>query len=143
MPSVTCVKCNRKGSLLKKSTKSKGHTYEYWYVEHWTGTKRGWCYIGKGESLPQSYKNVLKSDTQIDTQTYTQTYRDLENLNLASNSQNKKESKMGRSSSMVGHWLYEPKVAGSSPARPTKTASKKAINLLAILQFSFQIPFLG
>jgi hypothetical protein len=25
----------------------------------------------------------------------------------------------GRSSSLVGRWLYEPKVAGSSPARPT------------------------
>jgi hypothetical protein len=31
------------------------------------------------------------------------------------------EIEEGRSSSLVGHWLYEPKVAGSSPARPTTT----------------------
>ena len=29
------------------------------------------------------------------------------------------ELEEGRSSSLVGRWLYEPKVAGSSPARPT------------------------
>jgi hypothetical protein len=29
------------------------------------------------------------------------------------------ESEEGRSSSLVGRWLYEPKVAGPSPARPT------------------------
>ena len=29
------------------------------------------------------------------------------------------QNKEGRSSSLVGRWLYEPKVAGSSPARPT------------------------
>jgi hypothetical protein len=29
------------------------------------------------------------------------------------------EIEKGRSSSLVGRWLYEPKVAGSSPARPT------------------------
>jgi len=69
MPSVTCIKCNKKGSLVKKPTKSKGYSYEYWYVEHWDGTKRSWCYIGKSEDLPNSYKEMLKSETSKNTQT--------------------------------------------------------------------------
>ena len=37
------------------------------------------------------------------------------------------QNKEGRSSSLVGHWHYEPKVAGSSPARPTiKSCRPKA-----------------
>ena len=75
MPNVTCTKCNKKGSLVKKQTKSKGYSYEYWYVEHWTGTKRTWCYIGKAEDLPKNYRKHLKLEAPADTQTDTQTIR--------------------------------------------------------------------
>jgi hypothetical protein len=57
MPHVTCTKCGKKGSLVKKQTKSKGYAYEYWYVEHWTGIKRTWCYIGK--KLPEDLKRLI------------------------------------------------------------------------------------
>ena len=89
MPNVTCVKCNRKGSLVKKPTKSKGYSYEYWYVEHWTGTKRTWCYLGKQEDLPQSYKEVLRSETTSDyTQTDTQNIHKLKKLDSGSKMEN-------------------------------------------------------
>ena len=39
MVKVQCIKCSREGSLTKKQTKSKGITYEYWYVEHHIGDK--------------------------------------------------------------------------------------------------------
>jgi len=69
MVNVTCIKCDRKGSLTKKQTKSKGITYEYWYVEHHIGKKIKWCYLGKYEKLPQQYKDLIHKDTQTDTQT--------------------------------------------------------------------------
>jgi hypothetical protein len=68
MVSVTCLKCNREGSLTVKKTKSKGITYEYWYVEHHVGAKIEWCYLGKTEKLPDAYKALIPADTQTDTQ---------------------------------------------------------------------------
>jgi len=68
MVNVTCIKCNRKGSLTVKQTKSKGITYEYWYVEHHIGNKIKWCYLGKYEKLPDEYKKLIHKNTQTDTQ---------------------------------------------------------------------------
>ena len=68
MVRVTCIKCNREGSLTKKQTKSKGITYEYWYIEHHIGKKIKWCYLGKYEKLSDEYKKQVKNDTQTDTQ---------------------------------------------------------------------------
>ena len=85
MPNVTCIKCNKKGSLVIKPTKSKGYTYKYWYVEHWDGTKRSWCYIGKDEDLPAEYKEILKSETNPTTANYTQT--DTQNMHKQNKAQ--------------------------------------------------------
>ena len=68
MVKVQCIKCSREGSLTKKQTKSKGITYEYWYVEHHIGNKIKWCYLGKYEKLPSDYKSLIHKDTQTDTQ---------------------------------------------------------------------------
>ena len=51
-----------------KQTKSKGITYQYWYVEHHIGDKIKWCYLGKYEQLPEEFKKLLHKDTQTDTQ---------------------------------------------------------------------------
>ena len=68
MVKVQCIKCSREGSLTKKQTKSKGITYEYWYVEHHIGDKIKWCYLGKYDKLPEEYKKLIHKDTQTDTQ---------------------------------------------------------------------------
>ena len=68
MVKVQCIKCSREGSLTKKQTKSKGITYEYWYIEHHIGDKIKWCYLGKYEKLPEEYKRLIHKDTQTDTQ---------------------------------------------------------------------------
>ncbi len=68
MVNVTCVKCNREGSLISKQTRSKRKSYHYWYVEHHIGDKIKWCYLGKYESLPDEYKKLIHKDTQPDTQ---------------------------------------------------------------------------
>ena len=64
MVKVKCIKCSREGSLTKKQTKSKGITYEYWYIEHHIGDKIKWCYLGKYEKLPEEYKKLIHKDTQ-------------------------------------------------------------------------------
>jgi hypothetical protein len=57
---VECIKCHKSGSLTIKPTKSKGKTYRCYYsVEHRDGKKRTWCYLGKFETLPIEYKNIL------------------------------------------------------------------------------------
>jgi len=68
MVNVICIKCDKEGSLTKKQTKSKGITYEYWYVEHHIKDKIKWCYLGKYESLPNEYKQLIHKDTQRSTQ---------------------------------------------------------------------------
>jgi hypothetical protein len=68
MVKVQCIKCDREGSLTKKQTKSKGITYEYWYIEHHIGDKIKWCYLGKYEKLPEDYKRRIHKNTQTDTQ---------------------------------------------------------------------------
>ena len=84
MVKVQCIKCNREGSLTIKQTKSKGITYQYWYVEHHIGKKIKWCYLGKYEKLPEEYKKLIHKDTQTNTQTIAKS----ENPNLAFFNQN-------------------------------------------------------
>jgi hypothetical protein len=50
---------------------------------------------------------------------YTQNSDSAENLNLRLYSENKRENVRAGRLAWLGHWLYEPKVAGSSPVRPT------------------------
>jgi len=67
MVKVQCIKCGREGSLTTKQTKSRGHTYEYWYIEHHIGDKIKWCYLGKYEKLPEQYKKLIHKDTLTTT----------------------------------------------------------------------------
>ena len=118
MVNVTCIKCNRMGSLTRKQTKSKGITYEYWYVEHHIGDKIKWCYLGKYEKLPQEYKKLIHKNTQTDTQNNTNP----ENLNSNLINQNSSESLRAGRLARLGHLLDVQKVAGSNPARPTTSS---------------------
>ena len=89
MTNVTCIKCNKEGSLTIKQTKSKGITYKYWYVEHHLkGDKIKWCYLGKFEKLPEEYKLLIHKDTQADTQKNRET-NNLKFSSIEQNNQNK------------------------------------------------------
>jgi hypothetical protein len=61
--------------------KSHGHRYQYYGIQHYNrDTKtRHWCYLGKYESLPESYKlvihnNQILSTTDPQTQTTGKTH---------------------------------------------------------------------
>ena len=115
MVKVQCIKCNREGSLTIKQTKSKGITYQYWYVEHHIGKKIKWCYLGKYEKLPEEYKRLIHKDTQTNTQTSTSS----KNLNSRLYTENNQQTLRAGSLARLGHLLDVQKVAGSNPARPT------------------------
>ena len=110
MVKVQCIKCGRDGSLTTKQTKSRGHTYEYWYIEHHIGDKIKWCYLGKYKKLPEQYKKLIHKDTQTTT--------------------NSKKAKISRKSeniwagslARIGHEPPKLGVAGSSPAPPASVA---------------------
>jgi hypothetical protein len=53
------------------------------------------------------------------TQNLAQNSNSTENLNLTLFREDKEEQKRAGRLAWLGHWLYEPKVAGSSPVRPT------------------------
>jgi hypothetical protein len=60
---VPCIKCGKEGSLVLRSTKTKGKSYRYYCIEHSIGKKKTWCYLGKFENLPIEYKNILGAGT--------------------------------------------------------------------------------
>jgi hypothetical protein len=71
---VTCIKCNKHGSLSLNYYKTNGHRYKYYGIQHYDREtkKRRWCYLGKFESLPESYQTIIHKQQQLptnDTQT--------------------------------------------------------------------------
>ena len=140
MVRVQCPKCNRLGSLTTKQTKSKGHTYEYWYVEHHIEDKIKWCYLGKYEKLPEHFKKLIHKDTQ----NYTQTSTNSEKPKSSSFYRNSSKYHEPRWPSWLGHRLGKAEVAGSNPARGFTEPSflKEAHKLLFNDLFNFSaIPF--
>ena len=123
MPRVKCIKCGEIGNLTIKKTKSHGTTYEYYYVQHYIKEtdKIRWCYLGRYETLPTEYKEILQKDRPIhnNTQHYTQNNRKSENPNLRLVNENKQGNNRAGSLARLGHLLDVQKVAGSNPARPT------------------------
>ncbi len=73
MPRVTCTKCGRIGNLTTKKTKTRGVTYEYYYVQHYLKEtdKIEWCYLGNYDKLSNEYKEKLE-DTYKDYPQCTQ-----------------------------------------------------------------------
>jgi hypothetical protein len=62
--------------LTMKTTKSKGKTYRYYYVQHYLkGNRTRWCYLGSYNDLPEEYRELISGDpnTQTNTQNITQT----------------------------------------------------------------------
>ena len=82
---VTCIKCHKHGTLGINQSRSNGHTYKYYGIQHYDSEtkKRSWCYIGKYNSLPEQYKSVIHKNQSLYTN-YTQTSRISEKLNLSS-----------------------------------------------------------
>ena len=121
-----CEQCGIKGMLQLYLNNSLRITYAR--VRHYQGTINGklqfkYC-KQDSDYINRILLNLNIQPSKIESKTNNQLTKSIDqnidnidpNLNnLAYSSENK----MGRSSSLVGHWLYEPKVAGSSPARPT------------------------
>jgi hypothetical protein len=82
---VTCIKCNKHGTLGINQSKSNGHTYNYYGIQHYDPTtkKRTWCYVGTEKSLPEQYKTVIHKEQGLYTN-YTQTnsFSETPNLNV-------------------------------------------------------------
>ncbi len=119
---MTCIKCGKKGSLLIKQTKTRGRTYRYWYVEHWDGIKRSWCYIGRDKNLTEEYRKAVESEiyNKIDTTTsYLQT--DTQSIHRSNNLKTSSKSKKMRGcrlawSRLLASGARDP---GSNPGSPT------------------------
>ena len=112
MVNVKCVKCGLPGSLTVKQTKTLGKTYFYYYVEHHIGGKIKWCYLGKPESLPSEYVQLIhKNDTQNNTQSTVTEKHKLGSF--------QKNICWARSSARLERQAHNLLVAGSSPAGPT------------------------
>ena len=62
MPRVTCARCGKIGNLTTKKTKTRGVTYEYYYVQHYLKEtdKIEWCYLGSYDKLPREYREKLE-----------------------------------------------------------------------------------
>lgn len=83
----------------------------YYEVSHYVGFKNGKPVFEYHRTSIEYVENVLKAS--IDYTGQNKIDPKILKFNLIH------ELAEGRSSSLVGRWLYEPKVAGSSPARPT------------------------
>ncbi len=61
---VTCIKCNKLGTLGINQSKSNGHIYKYYGIQHYDveTKKRSWCYVGPEKSLPEQYKTVIHKE---------------------------------------------------------------------------------
>jgi hypothetical protein len=66
---VTCIKCHKNGSLSLNHYKTNGHQYQYYGIQHYNRDtkKRHWCYLGKYESLPESYKILIHNQMRLST----------------------------------------------------------------------------
>ena len=93
---VTCIKCQQLGSLSLNHYKSNGRKYKYYGIQHYDSTtkKRRWCYLGKFESLPDQYKQMIHNKNKVST-TDTQTSGMSNTRNLRSFSRNTGEIMAG------------------------------------------------
>jgi hypothetical protein len=66
---VTCIKCNKHGTLSINQSIVNGRVYKYYGIQHYNSEtkKRSWCYIGKYESLPEQYKTVIHKKQRLYT----------------------------------------------------------------------------
>ena len=63
---VQCIKCHNQGTLIYKKSTTKGLAYKYFYVKH-SVPKIKWCYLGKYDKLPITYKERLQETNQRQT----------------------------------------------------------------------------
>ena len=79
---VTCIKCNKIGTLGINQSKSNGHIYKYYGIQHYDSEtkKRSWCYVGPEKSLPEQYKTVIHKEQSLCTD-YTQIHEIPETFN--------------------------------------------------------------
>ena len=117
MPRVTCIKCGRIGNLTTKKSKTRGVTYEYYYIQHYIKEthKIEWCYLGSYDKLPEEYKSLIRKTIHNNTQNI----RQQENSKFSLSKQNRCKSMWAGSSAWYERLTCNQEVAGSNPARST------------------------
>ncbi len=73
---LKCPVCGNFGTLMQKTTKSKGYSYRKWYVYHnrSKGTKQRWCYLSKKyldileikQAIEQLIKNQFTTQNKVE-----------------------------------------------------------------------------
>ena len=111
---------------ISKTKTSTGEykTYRYWYFYHGKESKKQWCYLNKKLLAIPWIKEAIKQTTQTTTQISidtTQTSQTTETLNSRSIRQHSQGRQRADRLAWLGYHPYEVMVAGSSPARPTRS----------------------
>ena len=106
----TCELCNKKG-LLQIISKSYVRVRHYSHLDPISKKPQ---FIYHRQSLEYLAKNQSLINGLVG-QSLDQASHDQKLFNYPSEHENKRAGRLA----WYGHWLYEPKVAGSSPARPT------------------------
>ena len=101
---IVCQVCGTEGYLQHIGK-------NYYRIRHYTGFKNSKPVFEYHRLSVEYAENILNASIDHTGQ------NNIDPKILKSNPVDELEE--GRSSSLVGRWLYEPKVAGSSPARPT------------------------
>jgi len=116
---VTCIKCNKHGTLGINQSKSNGHTYKYYGIQHYDQEtkKRNWCYLGAYKSLPEQYKMVIHKKQRL----YTNYTQNTNKLNYSPISQNNDESMRGCRLAWSRLRDSGSRDLGPNPSSPTKT----------------------
>ena len=120
LPRVKCMKCGRIGNLTIKKTKTRGVTYEYYYIQHYIKEtdKIEWCYLGPYEKLSEEYKKTLQEESKY-TQHYTQNVRESDKPKSFFSNQTNQESLRAGSSAWYERLTCTQEDVGSNPARST------------------------
>lgn len=114
------MKCDRLGTVSIKKTTSRGHVYQYYYIQHYDSEtrKRKWC-LGKYDSLPPVYKTIIHKPEGLYTN-YTQIEAEENNFKLSSIQENNTNSVSGCGLAWSRTGAPQAPDPGSNPGCRTK-----------------------
>ena len=125
---IVCEVCRNLGQLQHLSK-------NYYRVKHYLGSVDGKLKFEYHKQSPKYISEILAKRQDIDP-------IDLNNIDLKlNNSSSFTENTRAGSLARLGHPLDVRKVAGSNPARPTKTSTHSLECLFELVRFSLNLPF--
>ncbi len=116
---VTCIKCNKQGTLSINQSTSNRRACKYYMIQHYNleTKKHKRCYIGTEKSLSEQYKMVIHKDNGL----YTTYPQNTNNHNYSPITQN--NTKSARGCRLAWSRLRDSgsRDLGSNPSSPTTT----------------------